>query len=179
MSEKYVLAFDLGTGGNKSVLFDSSGKLIGSGFSAYKTYYPQSGWAEQKPMDWWKSIVDSTRNLLSTTRVDKKQIAALSISGHGIGVVPMSAKGELLRETTLLWSDSRAIEQCQAYFQEVDHDEWYKTTGAALRLKTMHSSRLCGTNIKKKTSTTQRTKIYEDQGLYQLPDDGEDDQRLF
>ncbi|MGA2765250.1 MAG: FGGY-family carbohydrate kinase [Spirochaetia bacterium] len=133
MSEKYVLAFDLGTGGNKSVLFDSSGKLLGSGFSAYKTYYPQSGWAEQKPMDWWKSIVDSTRNLLSTTRIDKKQIAALSISGHGIGVVPMSAKGELLRESTLLWSDSRAIEQCQAYFQKVDHDEWYKTTGAALR----------------------------------------------
>jgi len=133
MAGRNILAFDLGTGGNKSVLFDSSGELLGTGFTGYKTWYPQSGWAEQSPMDWWKSIVESTRNLLSATRVDKKQVAGISISGHGIGVVPVSRKGELLRERTLLWSDSRAIEQARAYFRKVDYDRWYQTTGAALR----------------------------------------------
>jgi len=129
----YILAFDLGTGGNKSVLFDSSGKLLGTGFTGYKTWYPQPGWAEQSPADWWNSIVESTRSLLATTRVDKEDIAGVSISGHGIGVVPVNHKGELLRERTLLWSDSRAIEQARAYFRKVDPDHWYATTGAALR----------------------------------------------
>ena len=133
MAQSYILAFDLGTGGNKSVLFDSSGKLLGTGFTAYQTWYPQPGWAEQSPADWWNSIVESTRSLLAATRVDKKQIAGVSISGHGIGVVPVNHKGELLRERTLLWSDSRAIEQARAYFRKVDHDHWYATTGAALR----------------------------------------------
>ena len=47
MKQNYILAFDLGTGGNKSVLYHSDGTLIGSAFSPYDTYYPESGWAEQ------------------------------------------------------------------------------------------------------------------------------------
>ena len=133
MAGKHILAFDLGTGGNKAVLYDSQGKLLGSTFSAYDTHYPQSGWAEQSPLDWWESLVKTTRELLRATGVPKAEIACLGISGHGIGVVPVSKDGRLLRERTLLWSDSRAVPQTKEYFRKVDHDRWYSVTGAALR----------------------------------------------
>lgn len=39
MSQKYVLAYDLGTGGNKAVLYNSEGKLIIKTFIPYDTLY--------------------------------------------------------------------------------------------------------------------------------------------
>ena len=44
----YVIAFDLGTGGNKSVLYDVEGNCIGKSFVPYQTHYPASGWHEAK-----------------------------------------------------------------------------------------------------------------------------------
>jgi xylulokinase len=133
VAPRYILSFDLGTGGNKAVLYDSDGLLVGSTFAPYETFYPQSGWAEQRPRDWWMSIVQTTRRLLEETGMEKKRVACIGISGHGIGVVPVDRRGALLREKTLLWSDSRALEQSRNYFTKIDHDHWYAVTGAALR----------------------------------------------
>ena len=133
MKREYILAFDLGTGGNKAVLYHEDGKLMGSTFSPYETSYPKSGWAEQSPGDWWKSIVESTLELITKTRTVPGKLACICISGHGIGVVPVDSKGVLLRERTLLWSDSRALTEKDRYFEKVDYNDWYETTGAALR----------------------------------------------
>jgi xylulokinase len=133
VADRYILSFDLGTGGNKAVLYDSDGLLVGSTFSPYETLYPQSGWAEQRPVDWWMSIVKTTRKLLKETGVEKRHLACIGISGHGIGVVPVDREGRLLREKTLLWSDSRALDQSKNYFKRIDYDHWYSVTGAALR----------------------------------------------
>ena len=132
-AKRLILAFDLGTGGNKAVLYDVDGALLGSTFSPYDTHYPQSNWAEQSPLDWWTSMVKATRELLRQSGTAKDAIACLCISGHGIGVVPVSKDGRLLRERTLLWSDSRAVAQAKDYFTRVDYDQWYSITGAALR----------------------------------------------
>ena len=37
-AKKLILAFDLGTGGNKAVLYDVDGALLGSAFSPYDTH---------------------------------------------------------------------------------------------------------------------------------------------
>jgi xylulokinase len=133
MGAKYILAFDLGTGGNKSVLYNSDGELLGKAFSAYETYYPEPGWAQQRPMDWWNAIVTSTHNILEQVNISKKDIACICISGHGIGIVPVDSGGKLLREETPIWSDSRAMAQTNEVLKKVGHNHWYSITGSALR----------------------------------------------
>jgi xylulokinase len=128
-----ILAFDLGTGGNKAVLYDEGGALLATAFCPYDTFYPQSGWAEQAPLDWWNSIKTSTRQVLGAAGAAGGSVGCLSISGHGIGVVPVDAKGALLRQRTLLWSDSRALPQMKRFFEKTDYNRWYRITGAALR----------------------------------------------
>lgn len=124
-----IISFDLGTGGNKAVLYDTDGNCLASAFVPYTTQYPQVGWHEQRPLDWWNAVVESTRTLLETSRVDKNDIVCLGISGHSLGAVPVDQDGSLLREETPIWSDIRAQKEAADFFTRVDPDEWYLTTG--------------------------------------------------
>ena len=128
MNQK-IISFDLGTGGNKAVLYDADGNCLASAFVPYSTQYPQVGWHEQHPLDWWNAVVESTRTLLETSRVDKNDIVCLGISGHSLGAVPVDKNGSLLREETPIWYDIRAQKKAAEFFTRVDPDEWYLTTG--------------------------------------------------
>ncbi len=124
-----IIAYDLGTGGNKASVFDADGTCLASVFIPYDTLYPDTGWHEQKPDDWWNAIVASTRSLLAEGAVAASDIACLAISGQSLGVVPIDVKGALLREATPIWSDTRSSRQTAAFFSKVDPDRWYMTTG--------------------------------------------------
>ena len=127
--EQKIIAWDLGTGGNKASLYDSEGNCIAAAFMPYNTTYPAHGWHEQKPEDWWDAIVKSTRLLLEKTKVDKSDIACCGISGHSLGAVPIGKDGSLLREYTPIWSDGRATKQVADVFEHYSEEKWYMTTG--------------------------------------------------
>ena len=128
MSRK-IIAYDLGTGGNKASLYDSDGSCLANAFIPYDTYYPRTGWHEQSPMDWWDSIILSTRKLLQERKIDPRDIECVSISGHSLGVVPVDRQGNLLRDRTPIWSDTRSEKQVREFFKNTDRDRWYLTTG--------------------------------------------------
>jgi xylulokinase len=127
----YLIAFDLGTGGNKAALFDAEGICHAEAFVPYTTHYPRSGWHEQRPEDWWQAVVESTRQLLEkiSAKIHPNQIVACGISGHSLGAVPLDRHGKLLRQFTPIWSDSRAEEQARRFFTMIPEISWYLRTG--------------------------------------------------
>ena len=127
--DKKIISFDLGTGGNKASLYDIEGNCLASAFVPYATQYPEVGWHEQRPADWWAAVVESARKLMQSSGVDKNEIACLGISGHSLGAVPVDKEGNLLREATPIWSDIRAQAEVEEFFRTVNPDEWYMTTG--------------------------------------------------
>ncbi|HSK67212.1 MAG TPA: FGGY-family carbohydrate kinase [Anaerolineales bacterium] len=127
--DKKIISFDLGTGGNKASLYDAEGNCLASTFVPYETHYPQVGWHEQQPVDWWNAVVQSTRQLLEASAVRKEEIVCLGISGHSLGAIPVDRDGNLLRKATPIWSDTRAEKQVEEFFARVDPAEWYLTTG--------------------------------------------------
>ena len=127
---KYIIAFDLGTGGNKASLYDTNGYCLVENFAPYKTYYPQKGFQEQKPEDWWQAIVTSTRKLLQQTDIPASQISCCGISGHSLGVILLNKNHELLKKAVPIWSDSRpGGQQMKAFFKDVTENKWYNITG--------------------------------------------------
>ena len=60
----YILAYDIGTTGVKTCLFevDKSIKLIGSASRSYPLYILDNG-AEQDCEDWWRGMAESTREI--------------------------------------------------------------------------------------------------------------------
>jgi len=131
MAKKYIVAHDMGTGGSKVVLYDAEGSLIAKAFQGYETLYPQARWAEQRPEDWWKAIVAGTRAVLAESRVPPNEIAVISLDGHGMGNVPVDAQGNLLRESTMVWFDSRSSKQASRVLDKIGLDAWYRRTGCA------------------------------------------------
>jgi len=124
-----ILAFDLGTSGNKASIYDEEGHLLGSSFVSYDTYYPRPGWHEQKPEDWWKAVVRSTGKLIQNYNIDIFTIKCLAISGHSMAVVPLDKNGQLLQGFVPIWSDTRAKKQADYFFKKTDYENWYQTTG--------------------------------------------------
>lgn len=127
--DNYIIAYDLGTGGNKAALYDINGEHVAEDFVSYQTFYPRPGWHEQCPEDWWEAVVKSTQNLLLKADINSSAIAAIGISGHSLGVVPLDSNGRLLRETTPIWSDARATDQASKFFVNISESEWYNITG--------------------------------------------------
>ncbi len=125
----YIIAYDLGTGGNKASVFDIDGNCLAAAYEPYETFYPAAGWHEQKPMDWWNAIIKSTRQVLEKANINKNDIECCGISGHSLGVVPLNKNNELLKEGTPIWSDSRPDKQVPDFFNNVDEEQWYLTTG--------------------------------------------------
>jgi xylulokinase len=126
----YILAYDFGTGGTKASLYNEKGECLAGSFVSCDTFYPKQGWHEQKPAEWWSSVVESTNTLLNSQDIDRDKIVGIGISGHSLGVVPVDADGELLRDQVPIWSDSRPdSQQIDKFFETVDEEEWYMTTG--------------------------------------------------
>lgn len=128
-SNETLLAFDLGTGGNKASLFTAEGRLLKAVFSPYDTDYPRPDFHEQKPEVWWESVARSTRELLDSKVARPQSIRAVAISGHSLGCVPLDASGNLLRASTPIWSDKRSAEQADRFFRSLDERHWYRLTG--------------------------------------------------
>jgi xylulokinase len=126
---KYVIAYDMGTGGLKSSLFDENGISAASDFKPCTTYYPIRNFREQKPAEWWSAFVSGTKDLLAKSPVDVNDITALAVSGHSLGVVPIGRDGRLLAEYVPIWNDARADKEAALVFTALDEKEWYLKTG--------------------------------------------------
>lgn len=139
MADRHVLAFDLGTGGCKAALWGADGTCAAETFAAYPTAHPGAGLAEQRPADWWDAVVASTHALLDAVG-GSAGVEAIALSGQSLSVVPVSASGELLLDSTPIWSDTRGGAHAASVFagappgapappSGISEAAWYGRTG--------------------------------------------------
>lgn len=126
--KQYIIAHDLGTTGNKATLYDADGNLRGSAFHGYTTKYPQTGWAEQDPNDWWEAVCVTTRKLLQVTGVLGDEIACITFSGQMQGCAALDENALPLRPC-IIWADQRATEQATRIEAAVSGETIYRITG--------------------------------------------------
>ncbi len=118
MAKRYIISHDVGTGGSKAVLVESTGRILGSAFEGYEVAYPRSNWAEQQPDDWWRAVTVSTRRLLAESDVRPAEILCMTFSTQMLGVVPVDAQGQPLRPG-IIWLDARAGKQARQIMRKI------------------------------------------------------------
>lgn len=126
-----ILAHDLGTTGNKATLVSNEGTLITSVTVAYDTDFGPGGKAEQDPGDWWRASCEATRRLLERAGVRAEDIDVISFSGQMMGVVPLDARGEVVRPA-IIWADTRSSAETATLIEAVGMERGYTITGHRL-----------------------------------------------
>jgi len=69
-SYKYSISIDLGTSSCKVCAVDVYGRIAGSASEGYPTYSPHSGWAEQDPETWMKSVSAAVAKLRTSVHIE-------------------------------------------------------------------------------------------------------------
>ncbi|MCX7650434.1 MAG: FGGY-family carbohydrate kinase [Flavobacteriales bacterium] len=101
-----VLAIDLGTGGPKVALFDTSVRLLAEAFCPVETHLPAQGAAEQNPENWWKAIQKGCAELDRKVPGSLARVAYVACTGQWSGTVALDAQGVPVHPC-LTWMDSR------------------------------------------------------------------------
>ena len=104
MIDKYYIGVDLGTSGVKLLLLNSKGKIIKIVTRSYPIIFPQHGWSEQHPEDWWKETKNGIKELMN--EIDGGQVDGISFGGQMHGLVILDEADHVLRPA-ILWNDGR------------------------------------------------------------------------
>ncbi len=108
--KKYILAHDVGTGGDKAVLTDLRGRIIHSAYQDYGLSYPQAGWVEQNPEELWEAVAATTRQVIRTAAIDPGEILGVGISAQMFNLLPVDAHIHPLMPM-ISWLDGRSVAQ--------------------------------------------------------------------
>ena len=107
---------DLGTSSVKLLLMDKEGTIINTVTEEYPIYFPKTGWAEQNPEDWYRSVMTGMKRLLEGT--DKRELAGISFGGQMHGLVVLDENDNVIRPC-ILWNDGRTQEECDYLNQQI------------------------------------------------------------
>lgn len=105
----YYIGIDLGTSSVKLLMIDEKGNVINSVSKEYPIYFPEEGWSEQNPEDWWNATKEGLKEL--TEKCDKGHIKGISFGGQMHGLVVLDSSDKVIRPA-ILWNDGRTGKQC-------------------------------------------------------------------
>ena len=104
----YYIGVDLGTSAVKLLLMEGNGKICNIVSNEYPLSFPQPGWSEQIPEDWWDAVVDGIKKLVDG--FDASEVAGISFGGQMHGLVILDENDNVLRPA-ILWNDGRTTKQ--------------------------------------------------------------------
>ncbi len=84
---KYFIGLDIGTSGVKAMII-SKDEIIKTVTFDYPVYYPENGWSEQNPQDWYNASIRAVRILIKD--INPKDVEAVSFSGQMHGPVMLA-----------------------------------------------------------------------------------------
>lgn len=88
-TKKYILALDLGTTGNRAILFNSQGASVGQAYKELPQYYPHPGWLEHDAEEIWEDTYTMIERVFRDTGISASNVEAIGLT--------------VQRETCLLW----------------------------------------------------------------------------
>ena len=103
------IGIDLGTSAVKLLLMDATGDIKKIVSKEYPLFFPQTGWSEQNPEDWYNATIAGLKEL--TAECDTTLINGLSFSGQMHGLVILDKDDQVIRPA-ILWNDGRTQKEC-------------------------------------------------------------------
>jgi xylulokinase len=118
MEKSYVVSYDVGTSGVKTVVVDFEGNVASIAIANYALLTPQPGWAEQEPEEYWKGVCISTKQALQQAGISPSKIKGVAFGTQWKGIIPLDDQDQVLHNN-IIWLDNRAGKQADALNQKL------------------------------------------------------------
>ncbi len=119
------IGIDLGTSSVKILLVNSLGEIEKTVSRTYPIFYPQNGWSEQNPTDWYEATIDGLYELLD--EADKDSVKGISFGGQMHGLVILDENDEVIRPA-ILWNDGRTFKETEYLNTVIGQDKLMEYT---------------------------------------------------
>lgn len=125
---KLLLGIDIGTSACKVAVFGEDGAVLAQAVRDYQVYYPESGWAEQDPEEWWSAVCGGIKAVLAEGSASADDICGIGVDGQSWSAIPVDRDGNVLYRTPI-WMDTRARDICDRIKREDFAEEIFETAG--------------------------------------------------
>ena len=128
--KKYVLALDLGTTGNRAIVFDRRQKIIFQKYEEFRQIFPKPGWVEHDPEEIWRSV----RKILAATlkKTGAGNIAAIGLTNQRETVLLWDKKTGKPLYNAIVWQCRRTAPFCEALKKRGLEKKIHRKTGLFL-----------------------------------------------
>ncbi|HTS19286.1 MAG TPA: glycerol kinase GlpK [Verrucomicrobiae bacterium] len=122
-----ILAIDLGTTGNRAIVFDHETQVVASSYRGFRQLFPQPGWVEHDPEEIW----ETTRAVVAEAvgKVDAQQIVGVGVTNQRETVVGWDPRTGKPLHNAIVWQDRRTAGRCEELKQNGLADEIHRRTG--------------------------------------------------
>lgn len=127
-----LLGVDIGTSACKVAVFNKEGHVLASATGDYQVYYPNPGWAEQDPDEWWEAVCSAIKEIFATSDVKPEEIKGVGVDGQSWSAIPIDKNGKVLANTPI-WMDTRAKNICERLNNSVGADNIFQIAGNSLQ----------------------------------------------
>ena len=120
------IGIDLGTSAAKLLLVTADGRILASESASYPVRYPEDGWSEQDPVDWFDGVIAAAKRLLKGQ--DREAVRGIGIGGQMHGLVALDKFGKVIRPC-ILWNDGRTEKETAFLNDVIGKDKLLALTG--------------------------------------------------
>jgi glycerol kinase len=132
MAASYVMALDLGTTGNRAIIFDQDGQVVAQSYKELTQYYPEPGWLEHDPREIWDDIRWAAKGVLEKTKIPASDIAAIGLTVQRETCLLWDKETGRPHHNAIVWQDRRTAPLCNELRAQGKADEIYDRTGLVL-----------------------------------------------
>lgn len=128
----YLLGIDIGTSACKVAIFDQAGKVIATANGDYPVYYPQAGWVEQNPTEWWSAVASATQAVIAKSGINPNDISGVGIDGQSWSAIALDKSGKVLGNNPI-WMDNRSEQICLETEARIGAENIFNLSGNSLK----------------------------------------------
>jgi glycerol kinase len=132
MTEQFILALDLGTTGNRALIFNRQGTIVAQSYRELTQYYPQPAWVEHDADQIWQDTQTVMQEAIASAQIQPTQIAAIGLTvQRETCLLWDKTTGEPIHKA-IVWQDRRTADQCDQLRQSGQAENIQQRTGLVL-----------------------------------------------
>ncbi len=124
-----LLAIDAGTTGVRAMLVAEDGSVVARGYREFPQSFPQPGWVEHNPDDWWTALQAATADALAAGATSTGDVSAIGMTNQRETTIVWDRATLEPVHPAIVWQDRRTAPMCERLREEGWDERIHERTG--------------------------------------------------